>query len=513
MLELVKCPVCWVSPRDAHQCPKCSKAFCYGCIKVSLTHNGKCPYCRSPTEVENLVRCPWLNDVCQMAAKAGESLRKCAVHQDKYMTHFDTIKKKPACELCVSEIPKSSLNKHNIRSLDEAAQEKEKNIHDEIKNIENETKNYWQNQLKMKTRISDFSQNQKDICHELRRNLDDQIKVLQQHMSATANALNEIKVLIPKKLASEVTDASKNKVFEFLTGEWADSSESQNDNDATFVLKIDDIRQLELETSPRHSKSMRVGDRDWYVDVGLLNQHRVGGWEGDDTEHLSVIIWQEESTRGTMSPPMSALIVAKDVSNDLLELVLFDKFNDLRGFGRRLFLSMDQLINNGTTKLEIEVLLGRRSPAFSLRLLRKMTRIAKEADIRMREVCSETKGVFQQANSKILEIIRQIRGNDLNLIATSLQLRIKEEHESSGEESQGLTTIPNSSLSRRLRTSTGSKRQFPRLNIRLQEDSDPAKSEATEELTSVELDERLERATTSSEPSIKRTRARRRRKV
>jgi hypothetical protein len=134
------------------------------------------------TEIENLVRCPWLNDVCQMAAKAGESLRKCAVHQDKvrralmrfihfylfvqYMTHFDTIKKKPACELCVSEIPKSSLNKHTIRSLDEAAQEKEKNIHDEIKNIENETKNYWQNQLKMKSRISDFSQNQKDICHE-----------------------------------------------------------------------------------------------------------------------------------------------------------------------------------------------------------------------------------------------------------------------------------------------------------------------------------------------------------
>ena len=67
---------------------------------------------------------------------------------------------------------------------------------------------------------------------------------------------------------------------------------------------------------------MRVGDRDWYVDVGLLNQHRVGGWEGDDTEHLSVIIWQEESTRGTMSPPMSALIVAKDASNDLLGMVL-----------------------------------------------------------------------------------------------------------------------------------------------------------------------------------------------
>ena len=70
-----------------------------------------------------------------------------------------------------------------------------------------------------------------------------------------------------------------------------------------------------------------------------------------------------------------------------IELVLFDKFNDLRGFGRRLFLSMDQLLSSGTTKLEIEVLLGRRSPAFSLRLLRKMTQIAKEADKRMREVC------------------------------------------------------------------------------------------------------------------------------
>jgi len=69
---------------------------------------------------------------------------------------------------------------------------------------------------------------------------------------------------------------------------------------------------------------MRVGDRDWYVDVGLLNQHRVGGWEGDDTEHLSVIIWQEESTRGTMSPPMSALIVAKDASNDLLGMIFIN---------------------------------------------------------------------------------------------------------------------------------------------------------------------------------------------
>ena len=46
--------------------------------------------------------------------------------------------------------------------------------------------------------------------------------------------------------------------------------------------------------------------------------------------------------RGTMPPPMSALITAKDANDDLVEVVLFEKFNDLRGFGRRLFLPFDQ---------------------------------------------------------------------------------------------------------------------------------------------------------------------------
>lgn len=85
-----------------------------------------------------------------------------------------------------------------------------------------------------------------------------------------------------------------------------------------------------------------------------------------------------------MPPPMSALIVAKDSNKDLVEVVLFEKFNDLRGFGRRLFLSLDQLISCGTTRLDIEVVLGRQSPSFSLRLLRRMMTIAKEADERMR---------------------------------------------------------------------------------------------------------------------------------
>ena len=52
-----------------------------------------------------------------------------------------------------------------------------------------------------------------------------------------------------------------------------------------------------METSARHSETMKVGDRNWFVDVGLLNVHKVGGWESDDHEHLSVIIWQEEATR------------------------------------------------------------------------------------------------------------------------------------------------------------------------------------------------------------------------
>ena len=82
---------------------------------------------------------------------------------------------------------------------------------------------------------------------------------------------------------------TENLVYEFLTDEWNDEG---GNSDATFLLEIEDIRQLELETSPRHSKTMRVGDRNWYVDVGLLNIHKVGGWEADDQEHLSVIIWQ-----------------------------------------------------------------------------------------------------------------------------------------------------------------------------------------------------------------------------
>ena len=52
---------------------------------------------------DDLVRCPWLDDVCSMAEKAGESLRKCAVHNDQLMTHFDLVNKKPACEV-TSEI-------------------------------------------------------------------------------------------------------------------------------------------------------------------------------------------------------------------------------------------------------------------------------------------------------------------------------------------------------------------------------------------------------------------------
>ena len=52
-------------------------------------------------------------------------------------------------------------------------------------------------------------------------------------------------------------------------------------------------------------------------------------------------IKKDEATRGTMPPPMSALITAKDSNDDLVEVVLFEKFNDLRGFGRRLFLPFD----------------------------------------------------------------------------------------------------------------------------------------------------------------------------
>ena len=105
-----------------------------------------------------------------------------------------------------------------------------------------------------------------------------------------------------------------------------------------------------------------------------------------------------------MPPPMSALIVAKDSNNDLVEVVLFEKFNDLRGFGRRLFLSMEQLVSCGTTRLEIEVVLGRQSPSFSLRLLRRMMTIAKEADERMRYVSSNFFDLINTYSQSFIEI-------------------------------------------------------------------------------------------------------------
>ena len=47
-----------------------------------------------------------------------------------------------------------------------------------------------------------------------------------------------------------------------------------------------------------------------------------------------------------------------------------------------------QLISYGTTTLNIEVVLGRQSPSFSLKLLRRMINIAQKADERMRQVIS-----------------------------------------------------------------------------------------------------------------------------
>lgn len=50
-----------------------------------------------------------------------------------------------------------------------------------------------------------------DLCTELARVLSDQTSTLEEHMNAVRNALNEIRVLIPKKLVEEVTDAAKNR--------------------------------------------------------------------------------------------------------------------------------------------------------------------------------------------------------------------------------------------------------------------------------------------------------------
>ena len=87
--------------------------------------------------------------------------------------------------------------------------------------------------------------------------------------------------------------SSELRMGQYLGGNWEDGPRAL----LIYFITIFVFRQLELETSARHSETMKVGDRNWFVDVGLLNVHKVGGWESDDHEHLSVIIWQEEATR------------------------------------------------------------------------------------------------------------------------------------------------------------------------------------------------------------------------
>ena len=87
----------------------------------ALHSNGRCPFCRYRLKLEELVRCPWLDDVRNMAEKAGESLRKCETHTDQLMTHFDVDKKRPACKKCAD-------NNESIWTLEAAKSKKKDDI-------------------------------------------------------------------------------------------------------------------------------------------------------------------------------------------------------------------------------------------------------------------------------------------------------------------------------------------------------------------------------------------------
>ena len=117
----------------------------------------------------------------------------------------------------------------------------------------------------MKRNYENFTEFGSSLCTELSRVLSDQERfsnfrlqrvpvdsnlrlrsenlekttTLEEHMNSVRNALNEIKVLIPKKLVEEVSDAANNRVYEFLTDEW---SGNKDNSDTKFILKIEDIR-------------------------------------------------------------------------------------------------------------------------------------------------------------------------------------------------------------------------------------------------------------------------------
>lgn len=65
LTDSLECQICLKTTDDPHLCPKCSKFFCYGCIRDWLQKSGKeaCPNCLGTVSLAEFVKFRWGNSI------------------------------------------------------------------------------------------------------------------------------------------------------------------------------------------------------------------------------------------------------------------------------------------------------------------------------------------------------------------------------------------------------------------------------------------------------------------
>ncbi|XP_057676925.1 E3 ubiquitin-protein ligase TRIM37 isoform X2 [Corythoichthys intestinalis] len=107
--EVFRCIICMGKLRDARLCPHCSKLCCFSCIRRWLTEPGaRCPHCRAPLQLRDLVNCRWAEEVtqqldtlqlCSLTKHEDNDKDKCENHHEK-LSVFCWTCKKCICHQC-----------------------------------------------------------------------------------------------------------------------------------------------------------------------------------------------------------------------------------------------------------------------------------------------------------------------------------------------------------------------------------------------------------------------------
>ena len=101
-MENLDCLVCLEGAREPVLCPKCSKVFCFPCIRgwFDSSNQGQkgCPHCKADIAVNTFVKVKWLQDLAkQMAPSIAD---KCETHPSKQKDHYCSDCMKSFCYDC-----------------------------------------------------------------------------------------------------------------------------------------------------------------------------------------------------------------------------------------------------------------------------------------------------------------------------------------------------------------------------------------------------------------------------